>query len=81
MAEKTESVDELTARNNRQKGTIIDLTKELKQATAKINELLIWERFAGHLLHNCELRTVTEENLQLWLSQMLEAEKPAKGKA
>jgi len=76
MAEKTE-VQELQARNDRQMKTIQELTLEVNKATKKIQELAIWERFAGYMLDNCEGQTVTEESLQLWLSEMLRKEKEA----
>jgi DNA-binding MarR family transcriptional regulator len=76
MAEKS-VVEELQSRNERQRKTIVELTQEARNAVAKIKEIQIWERFAGYMLDNCEGQTVTEENLQFWLSEMLRKEAEA----
>lgn len=80
MAEKTLPPSELEARNNRQRKTIEELTQAQKVLSQHINELGIWERFAAYLLHNCDGKTITPTNLELWLAEMLEAEKPKKAK-
>ena len=65
----------LEQRNEAQRKTIIEQGQLLKEANTRINELAIWERFAGYLLHNCEGFTISEESLQKWLADMLAKEK------
>ena len=65
----------LEQRNEAQRKTIIEQGQLLKEASTRINELAIWERFAGYLLNNCEGSTISEESLQKWLADMLAAEK------
>lgn len=75
MADKELTLEEVIARNTRQRKTIEELTQGQKVLAARIAELQIWERFASHLLHNCKGLKVTEAALQQWLADMLEAEK------
>ena len=58
-----------------QKKLIHRQVSEIQKLKQRIEELEIWERFAGYLLHNCEGQQVYEESLQRWLSEMLEQEK------
>lgn len=81
MAEKALPPSELEARNNRQRKTIEELTQGQKVLGHRIAELEIWERFATYLLHHCDGKKVTPANLELWLAEMLEAEKPKKAKS
>lgn len=46
-----------------------------EEAQEKIDALEVWERYAAYLLNHCEGETITEENLQRWLADMLESEK------
>lgn len=35
----------------------------------RIKELMVWEKFASHLVNNCLGQTITEENLEKWLAE------------
>lgn len=72
MGETSNSLEE---RNANQKKLIERQVNEITKLKERIKNLEIWERFAGHLLHNCEQQVVTEESLQRWLAEMVEAEK------
>ena len=72
MGETTNTMEQ---RNESQRRTIEKQVEQIKALNAQIKELSVWERFAAYLLHNCEGETVYEENLQIWLAAMLEAEK------
>lgn len=65
----------LEQRNEAQRKTIVEQGQLLKAASARIEELEIWERFAAYLMHNCEGLKIYEERLQEWLAAMLEKEK------
>ena len=75
QVEKTNTLEE---RNASQKATILSQVTKLKKANERIADLEIWERFVGYLIHNCELKVITEESLQGWLAEMLESEKGTK---
>lgn len=77
MAQTERTLEQMNAA---QKTTIEQLTNQVKNLNAKLDQAQIWERFAGYLLDNCELEQITEENLQGWLASMLEKEKNAKVK-
>lgn len=60
MGEVSRTLEQMNAAQQR---TIIEMS-------GRIKELELWERFAAHLLNNCEGQIVTPENLELWLSQL-----------
>jgi len=43
-----------------QQRTIVD-------ATQRIKELELWEKFAAHLVNNCIGQKITPENLEKWM--------------
>lgn len=60
MGEVSRTLEQMNAAQQR---TIIEMS-------GRIKELELWERFASHLINNCEGQIVTPENLELWLSQL-----------
>jgi hypothetical protein len=65
MSETTNTMEE---RNASQRRTI------LKQVD-RIRELEVWEKFAAHLLNNCNGQTITPENLEKWLEESQKSKK------
>lgn len=43
-----------------QQRTIVDATKRIK-------DLELWEKFAAHLVNHCVGQTITPENLEQWM--------------
>ena len=60
MGEVSRTLEQMNAAQQR---AIIEMS-------GRIKEMELWERFAAHLLNNCEGQIVTPENLELWLSQL-----------
>lgn len=75
MAEKSNTMEE---RNESQRRTIEKLVNENKGLKEELCQADIWSRFAGYLLDNCEGQEITEESLQGWMSDMLQAETAAR---
>jgi len=64
----------LEQKNEAQRKTIVEMTQMHKEVMERMIAAGLWERFAAHLLHNCIGQTVTRENLEKWMAEMLEAE-------
>lgn len=60
MAETHRTLEQM---NEAQRKTIIELT-------TKVKELGMWERFAAALVNEHVGKTITVENLELWLKQV-----------
>lgn len=60
-----ETTNTLEQRNESQKRTI-------EKQVIRIRELQVWEKFASHLINHCTGKTITPENLEMWLAECQE---------
>ena len=74
-----EEIQRLQGMNSRQMATITKqaevataAAKELKDLKAKVDELMIWERFASYLFNHCIGEVISEDALDGWVNHMQE---------